>query len=194
MHADHFLDVIPFRYALKYGPLERSGRIPLWLPPGGEAMLRTICGAFSSEGSDDFLDEVFVVREYDPSEPLEIGDLRVSFQRTVHYVDAYAIRSERGGSSIVYSADTAPSREVERFAKDCSLFLCEATLGLGSEIGERGHLSAQEAGEMAERAGTHRLLLTHYGSEYAPGELVDMADDAFPGTVAIADDGLELSV
>ncbi len=194
MHADHFLDIIPFRYGLKYGPLVREGRLPLWLPPGGEAMLRTICSAFSREGKEDFLDEVFVVREYDPERPIEIGDLRLTFQPTVHYIDAYAIRTERGGSSIVYSADTAPSEEVARFASGCSLFLCEATLGLGSEIGERGHLSAQEAGEMAQLAGTHRLLLTHYGSEYAPGELVDMADDAFHGTVAIADDGLEVSV
>ena len=33
MHADHFLDLIPLRYALKYGPLQREGRIALYMPP-----------------------------------------------------------------------------------------------------------------------------------------------------------------
>ncbi len=35
MHADHFLDLVPLRYGLKYGEPPRAERIPLWLPPGG---------------------------------------------------------------------------------------------------------------------------------------------------------------
>ena len=98
--------------------------MPLWLPPGGEAMLRTICGAFSGEGSDDFLDEVFDVREYDPSEPLEIGDLALSFRARVHYVDAYAIRGERGGASIVYSARYRAVRRVVERARQAAASFC----------------------------------------------------------------------
>jgi ribonuclease BN (tRNA processing enzyme) len=194
MHADHFIDLIPYRYGLKYGPLLRDERLPLFLPPGGEAMLRKLCSAFAKEDRADFLDEVFEVSEYDASGVLEVGDMRMTFQPTVHYVDAYAIRVARGDASVVYSADTAPSEEVADFAAGCNLFLCEATLGLGAEIGERGHLSAWEAGELARRAGARRLLLTHYGADYAPQELVDAADDAFTGTTAIADDGMELAV
>ncbi len=194
MHADHFLDLIPLRYGLKYGPLLRDGRMPLWLPPGGSRILRTITGAFSSEGSNDFLDEVFEVREYDPSRPLEINDMRLTFRRTRHYIDTFAARAERGGSSIVYSSDTAPCEEVIDLARDCSLFLCEATIGLGDEQGLRGHLTAEEAGQMARRAGAHRLVLTHYSSTYAPDELVEAAQSEFKGRVSIADDGLELSL
>ena len=39
MHADHFFDLVPFRYALKYGPKRRAQRMPLRLPPGGSASL-----------------------------------------------------------------------------------------------------------------------------------------------------------
>jgi ribonuclease BN (tRNA processing enzyme) len=194
MHADHFLDAIPLRYGLKYGPLLRDGRMPLWLPPGGEAMLRRLCSAFARESEHDFLDEVFEVTEYDPARALEIKDVRLSFRATRHYIETYAIRAERGDASIVYSADTAPCDAVVEHAQGCSLFLCEATLGLGKEEGVRGHCSAEEAAEMAQRAGAHRLTLTHYHATYAPDEMVEAAQNYFAGRISIADDGLELSI
>lgn len=194
MHADHFLDLIQLRYGLKYGPLLRDGRMPVFLPPGGEAMLRRLCSAFASEGPNDFLDEVFDVHEYDPSRPMEINDLRLTFRQTEHYIETYAIRAEHAAASVVYSSDTAPCDSVVEHASDCSLFLCEATLGLGRETGMRGHSSAEEAGEMAQRAGAHRLVLTHYGSTYAPDELEEAAHAYYGGRVSIADDGIELSV
>jgi ribonuclease BN (tRNA processing enzyme) len=195
MHADHFLDLIPLRYGLKYGPLLRDDRMPVWLPPGGEAQLRALARTFSAEGPSDFLDEVFDVNEYDPDAPLEIEKLTVTFAKTVHYIDAYAVRVERDGVSVCYSGDTAPCASVERLARGCSLFLCEAALGLASETGPlRGHLSAVEAGEMAQRAGARRLLLTHYGTEFAAGELEDAARSVYHGPCAVADDGTELTI
>jgi len=194
MHADHFLDVIPLRYGLKYGPLLRDGRMPLWLPPGGSNILRTIAKAFTNEGPNDFLDEVFEVQEYDPSLPLEINDMRLTFRQTRHYIETFAIRAERGNASIVYSSDTAPCDAVEELAHDCSLFVCEATIGLGTEQGVRGHLTAEEAGQIAARAGAHRLILTHYGSTYAADELEEAAQIAFKGRISIADDNVELSL
>lgn len=195
MHADHFIDLIPLRYGLKYGPLLRSDRMPIWLPPGGEEMLRSFCATFAKEGNGDFLDEVFDVREYDPTSSLEVGDITLSFAKTVHYIDAYAIRADHKGASIVYSSDTAPCERVEELARGCSLFLCEAALGLATEDGTmRGHLSAIEAGQMARNAGARRLVLTHYGTEFAPRELEDAATAVFNGPCAVADDGTELTI
>jgi ribonuclease BN (tRNA processing enzyme) len=195
MHADHFLDLIPLRYGLKYGPLLRDARMPLWLPPGGEVQLRALADTFQSEGPNDFLDEVFDVREYDPKGELFVGNLAISFAKTIHYIDAYAVRVERDGASVCYSSDTAPCKRVEALAHGCNLFLCEAALGLAVETGPvRGHLSAVEAGEMAQRAGARRMVLTHYGTEFAPGELEDAARSVYHGPCAIADDGTELTV
>jgi ribonuclease BN (tRNA processing enzyme) len=191
MHGDHFLDLIPLRYGLKYGPSLRGSRMRLWLPPGGTRMLRSLCGAFAPETPADFLDEVFEVREYDPALPLQINDLRLRFAKTRHYIDTYAMRAERDNVSIVYSGDTGPCDEVAALARRCSLFLCEATLGLESEEGQRGHLSAEEAGQLAERARVSRLMLTHYSSAYRPEVLVQAAQRSFSGPVVIADDGDE---
>jgi ribonuclease BN (tRNA processing enzyme) len=191
MHADHFLDVIPLRYGLKYGPSFRESRMPLWLPPAGTEMLRSLCAAFAPETPADFLDEVFEVREYDPAAPLQINDLLLRFAKTRHYIDTYAVRAERENATIVYSGDTAPCDEVVELARGCSLFLCEATLGLGTEDGQRGHLSAAEAGELADRAHVDRLMLTHYSSAYAPEQLLAASKSNFSGPCCIADDGDE---
>src|SRR5581483_6456581 len=72
MHADHFIDLMPLRYALRYGPRARGGKLPVYLPPGGLAMLRALVSAFAHEGGS-FLDDVYQLDEYDPAKPLQIG-------------------------------------------------------------------------------------------------------------------------
>jgi ribonuclease BN (tRNA processing enzyme) len=194
MHADHFLDVVPLRYGLTYGPLLRDRRMPLWLPPGGTPRLRTLCRAFTGEGAGDFLNGVFVVNEYDPSSALQVGDARLTFAPARHFVDSYSIRVECGAASLTYSGDTAPCEEVVEHARGCTLFLCEATLGLGTETPPRGHSSAQEAGEMARRAGVGRLALTHYYANADEQAMVDAAQAQFSGLVSAICDGDEIEL
>ncbi len=79
------------------------------------------------------------------------------------------MRVEAGGRTLTYSADTAVSDAVVELARDCDLFLCEASW-LSEPTPPPGiHLTGREAGEHATRAGVARLLLTH---------LVPFADEA----------------
>ncbi len=194
MHADHFFDLVPFRYGLKYGNASRAQRLALWLPSDGRRALEALRVAVATDAPADFFDAVFALEEYDPARALRVKDLRLSFCRTRHYVEAFAIRAECDGESITYSADTAPCEAVIEHARTSSLFLCEAALGLGSEEGERGHSSAWEAGEMAQRAGVERLVLTHYPAEYTPQALVEAAQTRFSGPVSAAEDGAQFSI
>ena len=189
MHADHFIDIIPLRYALRYGPRSRDGKLPVYLPPGGLAMLRTLVSAFAKEGGD-FLNDVFDLREYDPSQPLAIGGATLRFTPTTHYIPAFAVRWQRGAASFVYSADTAPDERIVDLARDADIFLCEATLRRGdTESGEdRGHCTAAEAAQMALAAGVQRLVLTHYGEESTDDDLDQSAREIFAGEVVVADD------
>jgi ribonuclease BN (tRNA processing enzyme) len=194
MHADHFFDVVPFRYALKYGHLRNGRRVALWLPPSGSGALGALRRAVSADAPPDFFESVFDLREYDPAEALRIRDLELRFCRTTHYVEAYAIRVDHTGRSLTYSADTAPCDAIVELARTSSVFLCEATLALGSEPGERGHASAFEAGEMAARAAVDRLILTHYPEGEDPDEIVKAAARAYRGPIELARSGLELLV
>jgi ribonuclease BN (tRNA processing enzyme) len=195
MHADHFIDLIPMRYALKYGTNVRRTKMPLWLPPGGETMLRRLVGVFAPEGNGDFLSEVFDVRTYDPMSGLVLHGATVRFAPTRHFVPTFAVRYEAGGRALTYSADTAPDENVVRLARGSDLFLCEASL-LRNEIesGRRGHSSALEAAQMARDAEAASLMLTHYSDGQTPDEMIALAREVYPGPVACADDHLRCDI
>ncbi|HEY0395828.1 MAG TPA: MBL fold metallo-hydrolase [Candidatus Elarobacter sp.] len=189
MHADHFIDLIPLRYALRYGARRRPAKLPVYLPPGGIALLRGMVSALPREAGDDFLQTVFDLAEYDPARPLALGGATLRFAHTAHYIPAFAMRWERAGTSVVYSADTAPDERVVALARECDVFLCEATLRHGqTEPGLRGHSSAAEAAAMARDAGVRRLVLTHYGEESTSRDLDQAAREIFSGEIVVADD------
>jgi len=190
MHADHFLDLIPLRYAIRYGSKRRANRLPIWMPPGGIEMLRSMTSVFAGEGNGDFLNESFEMQEFDPASPLPIGSGKLRFAPTTHFVTSFAIRYERNGTSITYSADTAPDERVVELARGTDLFLCEATLLAGEEEhgGIRGHSSAKEAGQMAADAEVARLVLTHYSQDATANDLVEGASSIYKGEIAVADD------
>ena len=194
MHADHFFDLVPLRYGMKYGARPSATRMPLWLPRGGRETLEGLRRIVGRDDDVNFFEAVFAIREYDAAEALTIGGARLTFCATQHYVDAFSIRAECDGRSLTYSADTAPSDAVAKHARGSALFLCETALGLGTEEGERGHMSAREAGEMARRANVERLVLTHYPAAAASEALVAAAKENFFGPVECAVDGLELIV
>lgn len=190
MHADHFFDIVPLRYALRY-ELPREKPLPLYLPPGGIDVVTAIGNPLKE--TDDFYHGVFEMREYDPERPLTIGSCTLQFARTVHYIPAFAMRIETSDGVVAYSADTAPCDAVSQLASGADLFLCESSLGAsGKENGQRGHLNAVEAGEIAQRAGVKHLVLTHYGAKAHPDALKTAAAQRYAGRITIADDGMEL--
>jgi len=195
MHADHFLDVIPMRYALKYGNRSNARRVALYLPPGGDEMLRRLTEAFTPESRHDFIGEVFDVRTYDPGRALHIGELELRFAATSHYIPTFALRFDGCGGSLAYSADTAPDERVSLLAQAVDAFVCEATLSREEEADmPRGHSSAREAAAMAKRAAARRLVLSHYPATIEPAELEREARAGFDGPVSVADDGFRLTV
>jgi ribonuclease BN (tRNA processing enzyme) len=193
MHADHFLDLVPLRYALTYGPSLRRAALPLWLPAGTAAALRTVASAFTGERRDDFL-AAFDIREYDETSQVAIGDVELRFAPVRHYIEAFAIRAQTRSAALTYSGDSAPCAALVELARDSDLFVCEATLGAGGEPEPRGHSSAAEAGEMASAAGVRALALTHYPAEHPVDELRAKAAGTFAGPVCVLDDGMDLTV
>jgi ribonuclease BN (tRNA processing enzyme) len=192
MHADHFFDIVPLRYALKY-EMRRERALQAYLPPGGRRKLASVVAPFAKNGS--FFDGVMDVAEYLPASGLRIGDARISFAKTRHYIDAYAMRIQLPGSTFAFSSDTAPVQNVIDLVRGADLFLCECALGAdGRESGSRGHSNAKEAGAMAQAAGVKHLVLTHYSASSRAADLKQAAKSAFNGKITVADDGMELVV
>ena len=176
MHADHYLDLAGMRYLFPWGePAERP--LPVNLPPGGRVRLDALASAISERVR--FFDDAYAIREYDPSEPLRIGPLTITFARGRHYVPAWAMSLVGpDGARIVYTGDTGPSDSIVDFATDADLLLIEAALRLAShDDEERGHLTAEEAIDLAGRARARAARIVHYPPSRRP-ELESLCERA----------------
>lgn len=196
LHADHFLDLVPFAYALIYGSRRApaagdsrpgAGRPVLHAPPGARALFRRVVGAW---GPEDLIERAFEVREYAADEELEIGGLGARFHAVPHFVATHAVElAAPGRGRFTFGADSRPSDDLIAFARGTDLLLIEATLAIPERDGDRGHLTAREAGEHGRRAGARRLVLTHHSDELDAAELRRAAEDAFGGPVELAAEG-----
>ncbi len=196
LHVDHLLDVLALRFALAYNPVRPERRVPLWLPPAGDRLFRQLALAFGPDDPDDYFRSVFDLAEYDPTAPLVIGALTLTFTPTVHYVPCWAIRaSGNGRGDLFYTADTGPAAALQVPAAAAATIVSEATLreqdiDPDRDPLSRGHLTAAEAGTLAAEAGADRLVLSHLWQENGSGIAVRAARSRFAGDVLLAHPGL----
>lgn len=188
LHADHFLDLIPYAHALTYSPRQQAGapaRPRLCMPPGGVELLRQLAVA---GGQPEIFDAAFALGEYDVGETLELGCLRARFQPVPHFIPANAIeiRSTHGAARFVYGADHGPTDVLHDFAAGADLLVLEATLAHPEAGTERGHLTAGEAAAIATDCAARRLVLTHITDELDCDAALDEARRAYAGPVEIA--------
>jgi ribonuclease BN (tRNA processing enzyme) len=204
LHADHFLDLIPFSYALSYAPRQQPvpvagwpgtsapARPQLYAPVGATDTFRQIVGCWDNE---ELIEGAFTLREYQPWDELEAGPLRIRFCEVPHFTLTFAIEvSSDGGGRLTYSADCSPNDELVQFAHGTDLLLIEATLPRPERTGERGHLTPAEAGEHGRRADAKRLVITHYSDELDPEWALAQAAEAFGGPVELAREGAVYTV
>lgn len=80
----------------------------------------------------------------------------------------------RKGRKIVYSGDCRPSDATLEAAKDADLLIHESTFECSKkeEAEERLHTTAEEAAELAKKAGVKKLILTHISPRYSDSEIL----------------------
>jgi ribonuclease BN (tRNA processing enzyme) len=201
LHADHFLDLIPYAYALTYSPRQQPVPIPPWwkgtqqparprliVPKGATDVFRKIVGTW---GQEDLIDNAFRIEEYKADDTVKVGDLEMWFQEVPHFTTTFAIcfSSLNGGGRLIYGADCRPGDEIVKIAKDADLFIVEATLPRPERTGVRGHLTPAEAGEHAKKAGVRQVVLTHISDELDELWARDEATKTYGGPVSIAREG-----
>ena len=167
LHFDHWVDLIPFRYYLRF---EACPPVPpqLHLPPGANEKLQGIIELI--DPGKGFFAGVFETSEYDPRGDLLVGDLRIAFHETRHPIETFAVKLEAEDKIAVYSADTGWVESLADFAREADLFICEATWGDANGNADM-HLSGAEAGRLARLAGAKKLLLTHLAEPEVKGAL-----------------------
>jgi ribonuclease BN (tRNA processing enzyme) len=203
LHADHFLDLVPFSYALTYAPRQQPvpvagwpgtstpARPHLYAPVGATEVFRQIVGCW---GNEDLIEKAFQLHEYDAPDEFAVGPFSVRFCEVPHYTPTYAIELASNGGRLTYSADCSPNEELVNFAHDTDMLLIEATLPRPERTGERGHLTPGEAGEHGKRAGARRLVITHFSDELDADWARAEAGASFGAEVELAQEGAVYTV
>lgn len=186
-HPDHCLDVVIASHVLTFGPAPRLG-VPLY---GPGPTLKKLMG-FLGGGR---VAEAFEIRPLDSGDVARIGSLELRVATSDHSVPTLASRWESDHRALCYSADTGPAGEWMALADGADLFLCEATYqgtpGLEPYL---HHLTAQEAGSIARRAGAKRLMLTHIPPHRDSARSVMEAEATFDRPVSLAVPGVSTTL
>jgi ribonuclease BN (tRNA processing enzyme) len=187
MHADHFIDLIPYRYALKYGfDSSQSIQPKLHLPPGGIKLLNQVVTPFSE--SDNFFADVFKISEYNPEKALRMGNLNIKLVPVSHYIPSYAI-SISNSHKIAYSSDTGMCSGLSQVALNADILVCNVGRCLEPDRDSLwGHLRPSEAGTLAKEAGVKRLILTHLWPNCNHTARYNEAADNFGGPTELAEE------
>jgi ribonuclease BN (tRNA processing enzyme) len=200
LHADHFLDLVPYSYALTYAPRQQPVPVDRWpgtdnparprlvAPQGAKETFRRVVGSW---GDEDLIENAFRLEEYEPNSTLEIDGLRLRFKDVPHFTETSAIdiATSNGGGRFTFGADCSPTEELVEIARDTDLLMVEATLPRPERTGIRGHLTPAEAGEHARRAGARRVVLTHISDELDELWARRSAEETFGGPVEVAREG-----
>ena len=208
LHADHFLDLVPYSYALTYAPRQQPVPVDRWpgtddarrgrgctRRAGARETFRRVVGAW---GNEDLIEKApSTSPSTPPTDELELGPLRVRFHEVPHFMTTLRGRDPLGadgGGRFTYGADSAPNDELVRFAEGTDLLMIEATLPRPERAGPRGHLTPGEAGEHGRRAGAQRLVLTHISDELDELWARNEAQRPFGGPVVVARQGAVYTV
>lgn len=184
-HPDHCIDFLALHHALAYGPYDRIG-LPVYCAPGLAPRLAEFVGA----GEGHSFHKVFDFHEVGETNHVIVGTFDLRFAVAAHSVPTIATRFEAGSRTLTYSADTGPGGGFPGLARGSNVMLCEASIE-----GERDdhhfihHLTATEAGQIAQDAAVETLILTHLPPSLDKAQSVADAREVFGGTVELATPG-----
>ena len=173
LHPDHCADLFALRVYMAWGP-GRGRRLRLVGPEGLPARLRAFAG-------EDGWDEAFAFESLAAGRDVAIADgMTLRAAEVPHLPPTYALRVERDGSAICFSADCRLNDALPELARGADLLLCECSHG-ADEGGGGDHLSARDAAAMASAAGAGALLLTHCYPEHDREAVLRAAREGWDG-------------
>ena len=190
LHADHCADMANLVVHRRYHPLRPADVAPLPVfGPADTATRLALAYAASPEERGRRTCPTCWRSARRPTAGCSATS-RCGRRRSTHPVEAYAVRVEHGGRSLVYSGDTGPCAALVELAAGADVLLCEASWphvvpGRWTEPPGGLHMSGRQAGEHAAAAGVGRLLLTHVPTWCDPAALLAEAQERFDGPVEL---------
>lgn len=190
LHPDHCADTTGLLVYLRYHPHRPAGWTPLAVHGPSETASRLAAASAASAAELAALDlsDVFDFRRLDGS-TVQLGPFALTSTRVAHPCEAYALRVEHGGTSLVYTGDSGPCENLTKLASGADVLLSEATWTDHPSRPRDLHLSGLQAGRLAASAGVGRLLLTHVAPWTEPSAVLAEARRTFDGPVELVGPG-----
>lgn len=186
-HADHCVDVASLHVYRQYHPERTWPALPLIGPAEAPRRLAAVYGMPDPAP----LARVFAMRSLADG-PHAIGPFTIRSVPAAHPVEAYSLRVDADGRSLVFSGDTGPNPALGGLAAGADLALVEASF-VGEGNPPNLHMTGADAGRMAQSAGVGRLVLTHLVAWNDERQVLAEAQAHFSGPIEIARPGVVLT-
>lgn len=180
LHEDHYNDIGILQYAAftNHNLKQIDKEINVWLPYSPSDKYLKIVDEENSYTVYNGINENLVVT---------IGNMNISFLKTVHPIETYAVKICNGIKTIVYTSDMSflSKEQMVKFASGADLLICESSLLQGYGFPEiNSHLTAHQAGIIAREASVGCLMLTHFWPHEPPENYVIEAKYVFDNVIA----------
>ena len=181
LHRDHYNDIYNLQYSsfVFHNQKRIENPINIYMPSTPGNIVNDIKGESNAYANYHLIYE---------DNKLKIGNIDISFCKTDHPVETYAIRLDNSKRSIVYTSDTSYSAKdrITEFAKGADLLICESSLLKCYGFPEvNSHLTAEQAAIIAKQAKVKGLALTHFWPEEDIQKYVDEAKRVFTNVIAL---------
>ncbi|HSS69015.1 MAG TPA: MBL fold metallo-hydrolase [Nocardioidaceae bacterium] len=184
LHPDHCIDLCGYYVYRRYHPEGPRPPIPVYGPEGTGPRLARAYDALGARG----MSAEFDFRVY-PKEPFELGAFTLTAARVDHPVEAYGLRIEHDGRSLVYTGDTAACPGLAELAAGCDLLLAEASFREADDNPDHIHLTGRQAAEVATSAEVGQLVVTHVPPWYSSDDALADARPHYDGPLSLASPG-----
>ena len=101
----------------------------------------------------------------------------------------------RRGLSLAMITDTRPTEQLSAFARDVDLLICESMYDNPEDLPQakaNAHMLASESAGIAQKAGAHQLVLTHFSPKITDTREAEKAARSVFANTRAARDGMEI--
>ena len=161
-HKDHFGDLGALQYASyvyhNLGLLDK--KIKIYLPKNDIG--------FNKESITSNYESYSDYYDINDSYSFSIDDLNITFENNnSHTIESYMVKLQNKDFKIIYTSDigTTNLNELVDSCKDADLIICESSFLQKHNVNSKTHMTAYEAGILANKSKAQKLLLTHFWPE-----------------------------
>jgi ribonuclease BN (tRNA processing enzyme) len=176
LHSDHMSDMMVLRYALDI-MVSRGMR--------EDKPLRV----YTPENPKKEFDRIPYKSVYDVNPihegmQIQIGSLLFHFREMTHPIQSFGMDISNGEKRIVYTGDTGYNPLIEKMAEGADFFFADTGVLSQHKTGSYvPHLTADEAGRIAAKAGVKQFMITHLWPGYDEREVAREVSRHYPGVI-----------